>query len=285
MYLAPDAAAFDWIDAQIGQHRYYEQPGIWTLGVDLDKRVMAELIALLGPRDTIEIGCSSGSVMQCLVECGVDAHGIDISEYAKQHATAEVRERIHIGDVRTLRLDRAFDLGYGLDIFEHVNPTRSSDVLDAFAALITPGAFLFANIPAFGDDAVFGEVFPIFLPSWRDGRRRAARPSDHSRSTRAGSPCTVTSCGRRRSGGSIASSITASSARPAIEMELHRIYDWYFDTASPARRSFYVFTKAGGSTDRAGVLAALSRVRVARCSRPYVASGPRTDCCDRASAV
>jgi hypothetical protein len=26
-------------------HAYYEQPGVWNLGVDFDKRVMAEIVA------------------------------------------------------------------------------------------------------------------------------------------------------------------------------------------------------------------------------------------------
>jgi cyclopropane fatty-acyl-phospholipid synthase-like methyltransferase len=242
VYLAPDAAAYDWIDAQIAEHKYYEQPGIWTLGVDTDKHVMGELISLLQPATTIEIGCSSGAVVQCLVDRGIDAHGIDISEYAKQHAGAGVRDRLHIGDVRQLSLGRVFDVGYGLDIFEHVNPNHLDAFIDAFSALVGDGGWLFANIPAFGADAQFGEVFPMFLPSWRAdaarGEHFGALQTDergfpmHGHLVWASTDWWVERFAAH-----------GFTRQPEIEAELHRVYDWYFETASPARKSFYVFAK------------------------------------------
>ena len=40
------------------------------------------------------------------------------------------------------------------------------------ASLLAPGGFIFTNIPAFGRDEVFGEVFEYYMPDWdnqRDG--------------------------------------------------------------------------------------------------------------------
>jgi hypothetical protein len=270
VYIAGDPGEFDWIDDQIGRCRYYEIPGIWNLGVDLDKEVMAELIARLDPVRALEVGCSSGSVLECLVARGVDAHGVEISEYAKHHASSKVRDRIHIGDVRTLVLDRGFDVGFGLDIFEHINPNMLDEFIGAFCALLESRAFVFANIPAFGEDPVFGEVFDPFLPSWRrdaaagrifrnlqvDGRGFPM----HGHLVWASSAWWVErfeAHGLRR--------------EPEVEAALHDQYDWYLEKASPARLSFYVFSIGVDENERAQTL---SRCRASGAS---VLDGVRAD--------
>ena len=91
-------------------------------------------------------------------------------------------DRIHQGDLLTLPLAGPFDLVYGLDIFEHLNPNRLDDYLARVAALLADGGYLYAALPAFGDDPVFGLVFPMYL---RDGTgtSRRAGPSTCSTST------------------------------------------------------------------------------------------------------
>ncbi len=87
-FRADSREAFDWIEQQIVANGYYERPGIWSLGIDLDKRVMGEIIAALEPRSAIEVGCSSGAVLFCLAEAGVDVCGVEISELARDRADA-----------------------------------------------------------------------------------------------------------------------------------------------------------------------------------------------------
>jgi hypothetical protein len=253
VFVADTPADFDWIDGQIGTNGYYEQPGMWSLGADLDKDVMAEMIALLGGRAAIEIGCSSGRVVERLVEHGVDAQGIDVSEFAKSQAPDSVRQRIHIGDVRALELGRRFDVGFGLDIFEHINPNIVDEVIAAFCALLEPPAFLFANIPAFGADPVFGEVFEMFLPSWREDARRE-RMFRHLQTDERGFPMhghlvwATTAWWTRH--------FEAHGLRREAEIEaaLHDSYDWYLREASPARVSFYVFSLDVDAPTRDAVL-------------------------------
>ncbi|MDQ3148210.1 MAG: methyltransferase, partial [Actinomycetota bacterium] len=152
VYVAETAEDFDWIERGVLDHGYYEKPGIWSLGVDLDKQVMAECLAAFAPTLGLEMGCASGAVLQCLAAQGVVSEGVEISSMAIARAASEVRPRIHHGDVLDLDLAPDYDLVFGLDIFEHLNPNRLDTYLSRLRDLLVPGGFLFANVPAYGTD-------------------------------------------------------------------------------------------------------------------------------------
>jgi len=65
-----------------------------------------------------------------------------------------------------LDLPRDYDLVFGLDLFEHLNPNRFAAYCAALRERLVPGGWFVANIPAFGDDEVFGEVFPLYFSDW-----------------------------------------------------------------------------------------------------------------------
>src|SRR5204862_242391 len=118
------------------------------------------------PRDIP--GRAAGAVLECLQDLGVEAEGIDISAMAKARASERVRARIHHGDILTLDLPRQYDLLFGLDVFEHLNPNKLDAYLARLAAVTSDDALLFCNIPAFGADAVFGTVFPFYVDGWAE---------------------------------------------------------------------------------------------------------------------
>ena len=128
-----DPSDFDWLEAAIIEDGYYEHAGVWSLEPDDDKRTMGELLASFRPRRALELGCSSGTVLRVLAEHGVDADGVDISHMAYEHALPDVRAHIHIGDLLDLELPSDYDLVFGLDIFEHLNPNRLETYLAAQA--------------------------------------------------------------------------------------------------------------------------------------------------------
>ena len=141
---------FDWLESAIIDNGYYENPGVWVLDVDADKRVVAEMIAAFAPTRPLELGCAAGAVLECLQDAGIAAEGVEISSMAIARASPRVRERIHQGDVLTLALGRDYDMVFGLDVFEHLNPNRMDEYLSRLDQITTPGAFAFCNIPAFG---------------------------------------------------------------------------------------------------------------------------------------
>jgi hypothetical protein len=194
------------------------------------------------PASALELGCSSGSVLAGLVDRGINAIGIDISELAKSRAAPHVRDRILIGDVRTLSLPHEFDLAFGLDIFEHLHPDKLDSYIAALVQHIRPEGTLIVNVPAFGRDAVFGEIFPMFLPTWRDDAA-AGRIFRHLQVDEMGFPMhghliwAATDWWEAR--------FEAAGLLRVSELEsaIHRIYGDHFRSASPARQSLYVFGK------------------------------------------
>jgi len=175
VYETASRADADWLEDAIIGHGYYEKPGVWVLDVDFDKRLVAEMLSAFAPAAALELGCAAGAVLECLDDLGVKAEGIDISAMAVERAAERVRARIHQGDILSLDLPTKYDLLFGLDVFEHLNPNKLDAYLARLSAVTSDDAFLFCNIPAFGEDPVFGTVFPLYVDGWKDDAA-AGRP-------------------------------------------------------------------------------------------------------------
>lgn len=232
---------FDWLEQRILQNNYYDKPGIWGFSLDEDKRTMADLLAKFCPQHVLEIGCANGAVLKALDELGIRAEGVEISQAAIDRAFPEIRHRIHRGDLLEVELNGPYDLIFGLDIFEHLNPNRLGDYLQRIRSLLAPNSFLFVNVPAYGHDPVFGTVFEPFLAEWEESCDRGERFS----------LIQVDEDGYPMHG----HLIWAPSAwwlqkfadhglhrDVAIERALHETYDEYFRSRSPARLAFFVLS-------------------------------------------
>jgi hypothetical protein len=250
---AASAADFDWLERVIVANEYYEKPGVWTLGIDADKHVVAEMIASLAPRRALELGCAAGAVLKCLADRGIAAEGVEISAMAREKASPRVRDRIHHGDLLSLQLSASYDVLFGLDVFEHLNPNRLDAYIARLGSIATDDAFLFCNIPAFGQDAVFGTVFPLYIDGWeRDAS--AVRPFSTLHVDELGYPIHghLTWADARWWVGRF----EAAGFRRAVDIEcaFHAKYDAYMDKRAPARKAFFVFAKATDSARRASVI-------------------------------
>ena len=241
VFAARQPADFDWLEHCILEYDYYEKPGIWTLGIDNDKRTMAELLSCLRPHRVLEVGCSSGAVISGLLDRDIDAEGVEISAAAIRQAEPRVRPRIHRGDLLDVGVGGGYDLVFGLDIFEHFNPNRLDTYIARVTELTQPGGFVFANVPTFGEDRVYGTIWEPHIPSWIDDISanrlfKHLQVDDdgypmHGHLVWAGSPWweqLFTSTGLRR--------------ETDIEQALHARFDTVL-RATPARRAFYVFSR------------------------------------------
>jgi SAM-dependent methyltransferase len=250
-----DDADFDRMESAIIGDGYYEAPGVWSLEIDGDKRVMADLIARFAPTHALEIGCASGAVLRALLDLGVVAEGVDISNMARDRAPAEVREHIHVGDLlagESLGLAHDYDLVFGLDIFEHLNPNRLARYLAALRARVVDGGWLFTVVPAFGTDEVFGEVFPLYLDEW-DADVAANRPFRTLHTDDDGYPMNGHLIWAT-SGWWVEQFARAGFVRrPGVEAAIQERYRAHFE-AEPARRSCYVFSAGAEPPDAAAVI-------------------------------
>lgn len=242
LYQAEGPDDFDWLEAAILDGGYYDRPGVWRLTIETDKRLMAEVVAGLEPSRALELGCSSGAVLQCLHDLGVEAEGLEISAAAIESAFPAVRGRIHQVNATGFELASTYDVIFGLDIFEHLNPNRLGECLKRVEAHLAPGGFVFANIPAFGEDPVFGEVFPVYIDEWRaDGDRGVNYRTLHC--DELGYPLNGHLIWGRSDWWVAQFEAVGLRRQPDIEVALHGRYDAYLASAAPARRSFYVFGK------------------------------------------
>jgi hypothetical protein len=253
-------ADFDWLEGAILDYGYYEQPGVWNLGVDTDKRVIAEIVSAFAPARALEIGCAAGAVLDCLEDAGCPGgEGVEISAMAIARASDRVRERIHHGDVLALDLPAAaYDVVFGLDVFEHLNPNRLDAYIARLRDLTAPGGWLFCNIPAFGEDEVFGTVFPLYVDDWV-ADAAAGRPFSALHVDAHGYPVhghLVWADARWW-----VSRFEAAGLRREIEVEraLHERYGAYFAKRSPARRAFFVFSRRASDAHVQNVAARIRR--------------------------
>ena len=238
-----DDTDFDWLEAAIIDDGYYEHVGVWSLEPDDDKRVMGEILASLGPRRALELGLLVGHGV-----ARASSTGGSMPRASRSAAWPTTTPHPRFATASTsatcceLALPTDYDLVFGLDVFEHLNPNRLAQYLAALRARVQPGALLFANIPTFGTDAEFGEVFPIYVAQWHDD-------------IAAGRPFRVLHCdddGYPMNGHLIWADTTwwvaqfaaaGFTREPTLERPVHERFGAHFD-AHPARRSFYVFRVA-----------------------------------------
>ena len=107
-------------DRRVNYGGYQYVPGRW----EKVARAMAGHYGL-GPGDRIlDVGCGKGFLLFDFTQVvpGVDVYGLDISQYAIDHAKEEVRERLRVGHANALPYpDRHFDLVYSINTLHNLH--------------------------------------------------------------------------------------------------------------------------------------------------------------------
>jgi hypothetical protein len=124
------------VDAQtFGEYYYahdcgipYERSEHWTTFFG---GIADHIIRDLHPTTALDAGCAIGLLVEQLRNRGVDAAGVDISDYAYAQMPDEVREHCWVASL-TEPIDRKFDLVTCVEVVEHM---PASDVRAAIANL------------------------------------------------------------------------------------------------------------------------------------------------------
>ena len=128
---------------------------------------------LFQPRRVLDVGCARGFQVGALRQRGMEAWGIDISEYAIRTAPAELRHCLSVGSCQEISFpDGHFDLVLVLETLEHVPPV---DMVKAIRELrrVTE-KWLCASIPSMGrnpyghDGTAGGKIKDRYLHLYED---------------------------------------------------------------------------------------------------------------------
>jgi len=99
-----------------GCGRPYQRDEAWLSFFD----GIAERIALeIAPRTVLDAGCAMGFLVEGLRRRGIEAYGLDISEYAIEHVHPDVRPYCRVGSLAN-PLARSFDLIVCIEVLEHM---------------------------------------------------------------------------------------------------------------------------------------------------------------------
>ncbi len=95
----------------------YKYDGRW---VSVAKRIK-KIYKLKNNAKILDIGCAKGFLVKDLVDIGLDAYGLDISEYAIKNSHKDVTGRIHLGNANKLPFeDNTFDFVISLNTLHNL---------------------------------------------------------------------------------------------------------------------------------------------------------------------
>jgi SAM-dependent methyltransferase len=124
----------------LGEPYRPDHPG-WQATFD---RIAEKIAAELAPRSVLDAGCGVGFLVRALRRRGIEAYGLDISEYAIRQVPAEIAASCWVGSV-TDALPRDYDLIVCIEVLEHLSPTEAEDAVENLAA--HTDSLLFSSTP------------------------------------------------------------------------------------------------------------------------------------------
>ena len=87
------------------------------------------IAAIPGVRTVLDVGCAKGYLVRALRERGVDARGIDISEYAIECADQETRPYLRVLEARDIPVGERYDLVHACGVLAYMELTEIRAVL------------------------------------------------------------------------------------------------------------------------------------------------------------
>lgn len=100
----------------------YERNAFW---LDFFARIADRLIEDLHPKTALDAGSAIGLLVEALRDRGVEADGVDFSEFAVNHSREDIRQFLRVGSI-TEPLARHYDLITCFEVVEHM-PSQDAD--------------------------------------------------------------------------------------------------------------------------------------------------------------
>ena len=101
----------------------YERNEQWLI---LFERIAKRIVSEINPKSVLDAGCAMGFLVEGLRNHGIDAWGVDISEYAIGQVHESVKPYCKVASI-TDPLNQFFDLIVNIEVLEHM-PPRDAEV-------------------------------------------------------------------------------------------------------------------------------------------------------------
>ncbi len=125
------------LSADYGRYYYrhdcgipYERNSHW---LEFFGKMADAIVRDLHPTSVLDAGCAMGFLVEALRARGVEAWGIDVSEYAISQVDESVREYCAVGSIAG-PLPRRYDLVVSIEVLEHLPPGEGSSAVSNLAA-------------------------------------------------------------------------------------------------------------------------------------------------------
>jgi len=117
----------------------YKYDGRW---ISVAKRIK-KIYKLKKNSKVLDIGCAKGFLVKDLLDLGLDAYGLDISEYAIKNSHKDVVGRIHLGDAKKLPFaDNTFDFVISLNTLHNLEKKECQVALKEITRVTKGKSFL-----------------------------------------------------------------------------------------------------------------------------------------------
>lgn len=129
--------------------------------MNLFRGIAKKIVANLSPRTTFEFGCAKGFLVETLRDLGVDAEGIDISEFAINQVREDVKSFCYVGsmaDRLTCAKHLFYDLVICVEVMEHLTPSDGEKAIQNLVQI--SDTILFSSTPTDFDEPTHINVQP-----------------------------------------------------------------------------------------------------------------------------
>ena len=109
--------------------------------------------SLTSSSSLLDVGCAKGFMLHDLVELipGISVSGVDVSDYAIEHAMEDVRSKVQVADARNLPFaDNSFDVVIAINTIHNLEREDCAKALREIERVSRKGSFI--TVDAYRDD-------------------------------------------------------------------------------------------------------------------------------------
>lgn len=128
---------------------YYQKHGFeWDVDIPFFLVIARTLVEKFRPRSVLDIGCGIGYLVHCFNELGVEAYGVDVSEYATGQSPESVRAALFNVDCEFEKLPfeaETVDMVTATELLEHLQ--NHNHLISEIKRILRPGGTVFITTP------------------------------------------------------------------------------------------------------------------------------------------